>query len=168
MHWRQTDSTEPSRLADFSGAVRESSLKRFRAIPVGLENWRPLPTALSIAEIGRHLVHADRWLFKKLANPDLTPLIAEAGSLPLLTRGGYEALLGDLEQTGQQRAALLRRLTHDRLLARIPDPRFGGEASVWWVVVRGNLDHEIHHRGQLSTYQALLAKMGGAPQASAP
>ena len=30
----------------------------------------------------------------------------------------------------------------------------GKEVSVWWIIVRGNLDldHEIHHRGQLSSY----------------
>ena len=30
----------------------------------------------------------------------------------------------------------------------------GQEVSVWWIIVRGNLDldHEIHHRGQLSSY----------------
>ena len=32
----------------------------------------------------------------------------------------------------------------------------GQEVSVWWIIVRGNLDHEIHHRGQLSYLRAIL------------
>jgi len=31
------------------------------------------------------------------------------------------------------------------------DERFG-ETTLWWIVVRGNLDHEIHHRGQIAAY----------------
>jgi uncharacterized damage-inducible protein DinB len=26
------------------------------------------------------------------------------------------------------------------------------EVTIWWIIVRGNLDHETHHRGQLSVY----------------
>jgi uncharacterized damage-inducible protein DinB len=35
------------------------------------------------------------------------------------------------------------------------DSRFG-EVTVWWVIVRGNLDHEIHHRGFIGAYLKML------------
>ena len=38
----------------------------------------------------------------------------------------------------------------------MPDPRFGESVSVWWIIVRGNLDHEIHHRGQIAAYLRAL------------
>ena len=37
----------------------------------------------------------------------------------------------------------------------IPDERFGGNVSVWWILLRGNLDHEIHTRGQIALYLTL-------------
>lgn len=36
------------------------------------------------------------------------------------------------------------------------DQRFGGEVSVWWIVMRGNLEHESHHRGQVAAYVRAL------------
>lgn len=37
------------------------------------------------------------------------------------------------------------------------DKRFGKKVTIWWIIIRGNLDHEIHHRGQLSVYLKLLS-----------
>ena len=42
----------------------------------------------------------------------------------------------------------------------MPDDRFGGDVSLWWVVVRGNLDHEAHHRGQLATLLRIIEDQG--------
>ena len=36
------------------------------------------------------------------------------------------------------------------------DSRFNGYVSVLWIVLRGNLDHEVHHGGQLASYLRLL------------
>ena len=27
---------------------------------------------------------------------------------------------------------------------------------MWWIIVRGNLDHETHHRGQIAAYLRML------------
>lgn len=149
-------SLEASLLADFARAVRESSLRRFRVVPRGRENWRPTPMALTIADLARHLIAADRWLFEKLEHPDFPPMTAETGVAPLPDRSAYDALLNELEVTGHLRADHLKDFTPADLAAPIPDVRFGGEVSTWWVVVRGNLDHEIHHRGQLAAYLGIL------------
>jgi uncharacterized damage-inducible protein DinB len=36
------------------------------------------------------------------------------------------------------------------------DDRFGCQVSVWWVIVRGNLEHEAQHRGQVASYLRIL------------
>jgi len=38
----------------------------------------------------------------------------------------------------------------------VSDSRFNGYVSVLWIVLRGNLDHEVHHRGQLASYLRVL------------
>ena len=144
--------SESSNLAAWSRAVRESTLKRLRAVPPGRENWRPVPGAMSIAGIAQHIVDADLWLFMKLEDPTLQAMkgCTDANSVP--SHQEFLAILSNLERTGERRSALIQQLTPSLLTRQMPDERFGGEVSVWWEIVRGNLDHEVHHRGQLAAY----------------
>ncbi len=146
---------ESENLAAFSRAVRESSLKRLRSVPAGRENWRPTPEAMSFADLAHHLIDADEWLFRKLAERTLEPMVGHAGEAGEASRGRYLQMLARLEETGRQRAELIAGLSPDQLAEPIFDRRFGGEVTVWWVIVRGNLDHEIHHRGQIAVYLRL-------------
>ncbi len=77
-------------------------------------------------------------------------MVARAGSVAINDRGEYESYLAELMVSGERRARLITGLSEQGLARRMFDGRFGGEVSVWWIVVRGNLDHEIHHRGQLA------------------
>jgi len=151
---------EGRRLAELSTAVRESSLRRLRRVPRDSESWRPHPGALSFADLAHHLLVADRWLFQKLDDPELGPMTARVGEGPS-GRDAFLQALEELQITGRQRAELLGALSADRFEERIPDARFGGEVTVWWLIVRGNLDHEIHHRGQIAVYLSVLRAAGG-------
>lgn len=141
-----------SNLATWSTAVRESSLKRLRLVPPLRENWRPVSGSMSFAEIAQHILDADLWLFRKLEIRTLQPMYGIAGTVHITTRQEYLGILTRLEQSGRQRSELIQSLSHEQMAEQILDQRFGGEVSVWWVIVRGNLDHEIHHRGQLAAY----------------
>lgn len=150
--------SEAARLAEYSAAVRESSLKRLRAVPSGFESWRPHAGAMSFADTARHLIDADEWLFAKLVDEGLEPMTGRAGLADVETRDEYEALLDELERTGKRRRRLLLDMSREVLAREIFDARFGGRVSVWWIVVRGNLDHETHHRGQIATWLASLRR----------
>ncbi|NIP43896.1 MAG: DinB family protein [candidate division Zixibacteria bacterium] len=147
-------------LAAFSRAVRESSMKRLRAVEVGFENWRPVEESMSFADIAFHLIEADRWLLKKLEVGDLAPILGRMGAIEISNRDEYIDLLSQLETTGRERADLIERLDSEHLARKIYDSRFGDKVSVWWIIMRGNLDHEIHHRGQLSVYLRLAGLRG--------
>jgi len=149
-------SSEGERLAVFSRAVRESTLKRLRQVPRGFEKRRISAESMSLADIAHHLVESDRWLFRKLKQPTLSSMVAAAGEAGNLNGQGFRQLLIELEKTGERRARLLEEMSPSDLAAIIPDDRFGGEVSVWWVIVRGNLDHEIHHRGQIAASLRVL------------
>ena len=137
-------------LASFSNSVRESTLKRLRQIPPGKENWRLSTNAMSIAEHAKHLIDADNWLFAKLENPGLKSMVGEAFSFICESHEEYEELLNEFVDTGKTRKALLGSITEASLQEQIYDDRFNGKVSVWWLIMRGNIDHEIHHRGQLA------------------
>jgi uncharacterized damage-inducible protein DinB len=143
---------ECDRLAELSRAIRESTLKRLRIVPQGLENWRISQRAMSFADLAQHIIDADRWLFKKLEVKTLKPIVGEAGRVNISSRDEYLHLLKTLEVTGEARIDVIKRLNDKDLTKQIYDDRFNGDVTVWWIIVRGNFDHEIQHRGQISAY----------------
>jgi len=143
---------ESQRLAEWSKAVRGSSLKRLFRVRPGFENWRLTAGSMSFADVAFHLIEADQWLFSKLAEPGLSPMVGRPGTTNISAREQFTALCDKLEALGQQRAAVLESLSPAQLDATVPDQRFGGVVTYWWVVVRGNLDHEVHHRGQIAAW----------------
>lgn len=152
--------SESTRLAELSRAVRESSLKRLRLVPPGFENWTPSPGSMSFADLAHHLVEADEWLFRKLADSTLPTLVGRAGAVAITERLHYVALLDRLAAQGEIRAARIASLDARDLERVLPDSRFGGNVTVWWVIARGNLDHETHHRGQLAAWLRALGVAG--------
>ena len=105
---------------------------------------------MSFADTVRHLIDADKWLFKQLEK-SIPAMKGEAAVEKILNRDEYDSLLDEFESIGKRREELLRTMPDDRFSEIIHDERFG-EVTVWWVIVRGNLDHEIHHRGQIVAY----------------
>jgi uncharacterized damage-inducible protein DinB len=142
-------------LAALSNAVRESSLKRLKLVAEDFENWRPIDDMMSFSDIAFHLVEADRWLMKKLEVEDLAPIQGRAGAIEIVHREDYLALLDQLETTGRERAGLIEGLDDEEMAHTIYDARYGDKVSVWWIIMRGNIDHEIHHRGQIAIYLRL-------------
>ena len=148
--------SEGQRLAELSTAVRESTLKRLRRVPQNHAHWRPLKDTMSFADVAYHLLQADRWLDKKLDDPGLLGMTGHTGDARHVNQDDYEALLGMLEESGEQRAAMLQALSATELETTMYDDRFNRRVTVWWLVMRGTLDHEIHHRGQIAVYLRLL------------
>ena len=162
--------TQQQSLAEFSFAVRESSLKRFRVVPEGMENWRITPESMSIADLAQHLIHADKWLFRKLADPSVKIITGNPGEVTIVRRNQYDALVAQLVEMGKKRAEVISNMTDDELSKRIQDDHYGGgkDSTVWWILVRANLDHEIHHRGALAVYLRVLKETKGAPIGALP
>ncbi len=141
-----------TQLAEFSNAVRISSIERLQLIPAGKENWKISPGAMSSADIAYHLIQTDDWLLKKIELKDLESIKGDTGAVEIKTRNNYLELIEELNNSGKKRAGFILSLDDRVFQEKIYDDRFGKKVSVWWIIVRGNLDHEIHHRGQLSSY----------------
>ncbi len=133
-------------VADFSRTVRESSLKRFRRVAAGDEEWSPAPGALSFADLLKHLVDADRWLLSFFDGAPIPRAVIAPGE----ARGReWSRLLADLVALGEEKARRFESLRSEDLGARVVEPQVLGETTLWWLIFRGSLDHEIHHRGAL-------------------
>lgn len=143
-------------LKTFAQAVRESTTKRLHLVPSGLENWRISKNALSFAEIAKHIQESDEWLFEKLENESLHSITPEKNSIIINDRKEFELLINELIILGKKREQLISELKDQDFQRHLFDDRFNGQVTVWWVIVRGNLDHEIHHRGQIASYLRVL------------
>lgn len=151
-------STEPARLAELARAVRESTLKRLERVPEGAEGWRPHPGAMSFADHAQHLLDCDAYLRRVVEEGPAPPEEGGAG----LARAGFDALVRGLRESGDARARWIEAMEAAALARRIRDGRFG-ETTVWWVIARGCLDHETHHRGQIALCLRLLGAASAPP-----
>jgi uncharacterized damage-inducible protein DinB len=139
-------------LSEFCKAVRDSTIKRLKKVPEGYENWCISKNALSFAEIASHLIESDEWLIKKIKDPTLRSIRAEKGSLKDCSRKEFNSLILGLEDSLNRKFELINSLNKEKMKNKIYDDRFTDEVSIEWIILRGNIDHEIHHRGQISAY----------------
>ena len=102
---------------------------------------------MSFADLARHLLVCDELLAKGLREGPQKPDHGNAGAI--FKREGFEQLIAAIEHSGAERRALIEEI--DDFDRPVFDERFG-DTTVWWVVMRGNLDHEVHHRGQIAAY----------------
>jgi uncharacterized damage-inducible protein DinB len=142
---------ESKRLAEFSEAVRESTLKRLKEVPPGKENWRLRPDSLSFVDLAQHLIDADQWVLEILESGKLVHAEAKPGMKTVRDRSEYDVLIRRLVETQAARRKMIEEISGDEWDRIVEDPKFGS-ITVWWAIVRGSLDHEIHHRGQIAVY----------------
>ncbi len=142
---------ESRRLAIYSDAVRESTLKTLKAVPPSKENWRLRPDSLSFTDLAQHLIDADLWLMEIMESGKFVNAEAKPGMKTVRDRSEYDVLMSKLVESHSARRKMIEEISDDEWERTIEDPKFGS-ITVWWAIVRGNLDHEIHHRGQIAVY----------------
>lgn len=84
------------------------------------------------------------------------PTRAVAGAAQAADHAAFLAIVERLRVLGEKRREAIAALPGAALDDMVFDDRFGGQVSLWWVIVRGNLEHEAHHRGQLASYLRII------------
>lgn len=143
-------------LTEFCKAVRESTLKRLKVVPEGYENWKISPGALSFAEVAKHIIDLDYWTFEKIKNPDLKSIETETAIIKNCDRERYIKLVNKLEELLEKKIEFINSLGEEKLKTKMFDDSINSEVSTEWIILRRNLDHEIHHRGQIAVYLRVL------------
>ena len=143
-------------LTEFCRRVRGSTIKRLELVPEGYENWKISPGALSFAEVAKHIIDLDYWMFEKIKNPDLKSIETETAIIKHCDRDRYLSLIDNLKNLLEKKIEFINTFDVDKLKTKMFDDRFDSEVSIEWIILRGNLDHEIHHRGQIAAYLRVL------------
>lgn len=143
-------------LINFCKAVRESTVKRLKIVPEGYQNWRISKNALSFAEIVQHLIKSDDWTIQKIKDPTMKSILPEKGLLDDCSKEEFYLLISTLEESLERKIKFITTLDEEKMESKIYDDRFNNKVSIEWIILRGNLDHEIHHRGQIAVYLRML------------
>jgi len=146
-------------LTEYSLTIRDSTVKRLKAVPEGFENWRPHEAALSFADVAHHLRTSDTTLMAWSETYPIGKNLGRCGLAGSPGREAYDALVVELEESGYARREFLDELTDEQWNTVIEVDRVTGkESTPFWLLALRFLDHEIHHRGQFALYLTLLDK----------
>ena len=143
-------------LKDFMKAVRQSTLKRLLKVPEGYEHWKISSRSLSFAEVTKHLIDIDEWTINKINNPELKSVETQTAVMNECSREKFIKLIDGLKELLDKKLKYIDGFSEDELKRKIYDDSYNTEMSMAMFILRRNLDHEIHHRGQLAVYLRVI------------
>lgn len=130
--------------------VRARTLRVAAVIPPECFDWTYRAGKFTFADLLRHLGAIERYMFAE--NALLRPSRYPGHGRELAD--GPEAVLAFLDRTHRESMAIFAGLTSEDLERRCTTP--GGTELPVWKWLRSMVEHEIHHRGQLYLYLAML------------
>jgi len=130
--------------------IRERTLRVVRAVPPEKLEWRHADDVFSCGDLARHIAAVERYTFTEnaLGRPSLYQ-----GCGPELAEG-HENVLTFMERMHRESVAMLKHLTPDDLAGKGISPQ--GVPVTAWKLLRAMIEHEVHHRGEIYVYLALL------------
>lgn len=146
------------------GVRRRTRLVLEKVTPEQLD-WVPAPEALTIRQMLRHMRLSDEGNLEALeegnwgysARRPLSPLVDQLGEPE-----SWEAELAAFERAHQGWVAFIRSLAPDGLSREFINPNTQRRLTALEQVL-GRIEHEVHHRAQISTYLRMLGEQWPSP-----
>ena len=135
---------------DYYEKVRNRTSRVVGCIPPDKIEWTYKEGKFTLGDLVRHIAAIERYMFAEnaLGRPSIYP-----GHGRHLA-DGYENVLDFFNQKHQESIELLSTLNSNDLKKKILTP---GEAPITiWKWLRAMVEHEVHHRGQIYLYLAML------------
>ena len=134
----------------YFGTVRERTLRVSRCIPPDKLDWTYAPGKFTLGDLLRHLAVAERWIWAETLSGRPSRYTTHGKELA----DGYENVMVFVERLHAESMEIFASFTDEQLLQKCRTPD-GAEITKWkWL--RLMVEHEIHHRGQIYLYLALL------------
>lgn len=130
--------------------IRERTLRVVRAVPKEKLEWRHSAGVFSPGDLARHIAATERYTFAEnaLGRPSLySGCGTDLGE-------GTEGILAFMQRMHGETVELLGKLSPDDLERKGVGPQ--GHPITAWKLLRAMVEHEIHHRGEIYVYLALL------------
>lgn len=135
---------------DYFGTIRERTLRAVRAVPPEKIEWRHNEVVFSPGDLARHIAATGRYTFAE--NVLGRPSRYQGCGTDLAE--GIDAIVAFMQRMHAETVAELSGLTPEALQGKGVGPQ--GHPITAWKLLRAMVEHEVHHRGEIYVYLALL------------
>ncbi|HKV62356.1 MAG TPA: DinB family protein [Candidatus Acidoferrum sp.] len=134
----------------YFGNVRERTMRVARCIPADKLDWTYAPEKFTLGDLLRHIAVAERFIWAETVSGRPSLYTSHGKELA----DGYESVSSFMERLHSEAISIFARLSDEDLQRKCKTPD-GAEITKWkWL--RLMVEHEIHHRGQIYLYLAIL------------
>jgi uncharacterized damage-inducible protein DinB len=130
--------------------IRERTLRVLRVVPADKLEWRHSPDVFSAGDLARHIAAVERWTFAE--NVVGRPNRYHGCGTDLAD--GLDGVIAFMERMHAETVEILKGLTPEDLEKKGTSPQ--GVPVTAWKLLRAMIEHEVHHRGEIYVYLALL------------
>ncbi len=134
----------------YFGSVRERTMHVARCAPRDKLDWTFAPGKFTLGDLLRHIVITERYLWGE----NIQGKPSQYKSHGKEFADGLENILALMERLHQESLEIFGRLSDADLQTKCKTP--GGTEITKWKWLRLLTEHEIHHRGQIYLYLAVL------------
>ena len=135
---------------DYLDKVHQRTMRVARCIPRDKLDWTYREGKFSLGDLARHIATINRYMFAETIQGKTSRYAGCGKELA----DGYEDVLMFMERLHRESVEIFSRLSNEDLNRRCATPD-GASITVWkWL--RAMVEHEIHHRGQIYIYLAIL------------
>jgi uncharacterized damage-inducible protein DinB len=135
-------------LAAYFDRIRARTMRVVACVPPDHTDWTFREGKFTFGDVMRHLASSERWMFAENAalRPSRYP-----GHGPELA-DGYDAIVAYMQRMHEESMQIFANADLDALCTTPAGAQL--RVGKW---LRGMIEHEVHHRGQLYVYCSMLA-----------
>jgi len=135
---------------DYLKNVRERTMRVARCIPPDKIEWTYAPGKFTLGDLLRHIATVERYMWAETVSGRPSRYISHGAELA----SGYDNVLRFMEKLHAESVELFAHLSDEELQKKCTTP--DGAPITKWKWLRLMVEHEIHHRGQIYLYLAIL------------
>src|SRR5215471_4404019 len=135
---------------EYFDKVHQRTLRVIRCMPPEKIEWSYAPGKFTLGDLVRHIAAINRYMFAENVQGKPSRYAGCGAELA----DGFDTVVQFFEDKHRESVEMISRLTTDDLQGKCKTP--GGAPITVWKWLRSMTEHEIHHRGQIYLYLALL------------
>jgi uncharacterized damage-inducible protein DinB len=135
---------------EYLDKVHQRTMRVVRCIPPDKLDWSYAPGKFTLGDLVRHIAAIERYMFAENVQdkPSRYPGCGKE------LADGYDQVMLFMERLHRESVEIFSHLSPDDLNRKCETP--GGALITTWKWLRSMVEHEIHHRGQIYLYLAVL------------
>jgi uncharacterized damage-inducible protein DinB len=139
-----------SSFLDYYGKIRQRTLRVVRCIPPDKFDWTYQEGKFTLADLIRHIATIERYLYAETVQMKPSRYPGHGKELA----DGPEKVLAFMDRLHGESVEIFGRLSDEDLKKKCMTPTGASIGIGKWL--RALVEHEIHHRGQIYVYLAML------------